>query len=451
MNAPQRTALEAAPALALRVLLVVTEGPHQGRTFTFDRHDTFVVGRAPEVHFSLPEKDPYFSRVHFLVEVNPSACRLLDLNSRNGTLVNGRRVQSADLRDGDEIRGGTTALRVRLLTAGGPGETLGLPAAPASVVPVTASSYVPSAEVATLPPRATPAGPAVPGYRIMRELGQGGMGIVYEAVREADGTTVALKTVLPAARPTPAALQRFLREADILRQLEHPHIVAFHDLGEVDGLRYFAMEFVDGVDAGQLLDREGPLPIGRAVRLTCQLLEALAYAHGRGFVHRDVKPGNLLVAGAGGAGERLRLADFGLARTYQVSQLSGLTISECPGGTPRYMPPEQVLDFRSAKPPADQYAAAAALYNLLTNDFVHGRDDSVHEMYKKILTADPVPLRSRRPDVPAELAAAVHKALARKPEDLFPDVPRFGNGWCRSRCVDANLAWVCDPGRWSVQ
>src|SRR4051812_15087403 len=103
--------------------LVVTAGPHAGRTFAFDRHDTFLVGRAPEAHFSLPD-DPYFSRMHLLVEVNPPLCRLTDLQSRNGTLVNGQKAQAADLKHGDEIRAGQTVLRVVQATGSAGAATL---------------------------------------------------------------------------------------------------------------------------------------------------------------------------------------------------------------------------------------------------------------------------------------------------------------------------------------
>src|SRR5262245_52005075 len=115
----------------MRLTLTITDGPHRGRTFSFEGHDTFLVGRSPEAHFRLPEGDPYFSRVHFLVEVNPPLCRLVDMNSRNGTQVNGKGTLVADLHDGDEIRAGHTTLRVSFdqAAAGAVPRTLTLPEA----------------------------------------------------------------------------------------------------------------------------------------------------------------------------------------------------------------------------------------------------------------------------------------------------------------------------------
>jgi serine/threonine-protein kinase len=403
----------------MHVALTVTEGPYQGRVFTFRDHDTFLVGRSPEAHFALPERDPYFSRVHFLIEVNPPLCRLADLGSRNGTFVNGRRVASADLRDGDHIRAGTTTLRVALVL-----ETPGLPATVAQPAPAPAPPTAGPAETPfLLPPASTvpPAFPAVPGYHVERVLGQGGMGVVYLARREDDGSPAAVKMIRPAVQEAGPVVARFLREADILRGLRHPHIVAFREAGESGGLLYFVMEYVPGKSAAELVQQEGPLPVGRAVALTCQLLEALAHAHGQGFVHRDIKPGNVLVAPEAGR-EAAKLADFGLARAYQASPLSGLTMTGASGGTPAFMPPEQVLDFRSVRPAADQYAAAATLYHLLTARPLYDGVTKAVDLFVRILQADPVPLRQRRPDLPEALAAAVRRALARKPEERFPDV-----------------------------
>src|SRR5262249_32726719 len=127
-NRPART--EGAP---MPVLLTVTAGPHAGRTFPFDHHDVFLVGRSPDAHLSLPD-DPYFSRAHLLIEVNPPLCRLTDLGSRNGTLVNGRRAETVELKDGDEVRCGQTAFRVTVVADGG-GKTL---SCPPSATPATA-------------------------------------------------------------------------------------------------------------------------------------------------------------------------------------------------------------------------------------------------------------------------------------------------------------------------
>jgi serine/threonine-protein kinase len=261
----------------------------------------------------------------------------------------------------------------------------------------------------------------VPGHLVVRELGQGGMGVVSLAVRAADGQPVAVKTIIPAVAGSAAQVERFLREAGILRELNHPNIVAFRDLGEAGGVFYFTMDYVRGCDAAGLLKRQGPLAVGRAVGLVCQALDGLAYAHARRFVHRDVKPSNLLVAEEGGH-EVVKLADFGLARVYQASELSGLTMMGQIGGTVAFMPPEQVTDYRQARPPADQYSAAASLYNLLTGAFVHDPAADLNGQLLKILEEDPVPIRSRRPDVPRGLAEVIHRALAREPGDRWPDV-----------------------------
>jgi serine/threonine-protein kinase len=248
------------------------------------------------------------------------------------------------------------------------------------------------------------------------------MGVVYLALRKADGNPVALKTITPATGGTQPEIDRFLREARILSQLDHPHIIAFRDMGHANGRLYFAMDYVRGTDAAQLLKKHGgPLPIGRAVGLVCQLLDALAYAHARGFVHRDLKPANLLVTKSEGR-ELAKLVDFGLARVYQASRLSGLTLKGELGGTPAFLAPEQITKFREAKPPADQYAAGATLYNLLTNQFIYDLPPRVPEQIAAILQKKPVPIQKRRPDIPKELADIVHRSLAREPKARFPDV-----------------------------
>jgi serine/threonine-protein kinase len=398
------------PAIVLRVV----KGPHAGRMFRFTDHDTFLVGRSNQAHFNLGPDDRYFSRAHFLIEANPPQARLMDMGSHNGTFLNGQRVTAAvALVEGDRIKAGHTVLAVSL-----PGALTQAAPAPLPPLPPTAL-WLPA-------PVPEPSEPQqmVPGYRIVRELGRGGMGVVHQAIREVDGATVALKTIIPALACTPDLVERFLREARILEALDHPHIVAFREMGEANGLLYFAMDYVKGTDAAGLLREDGPLDVDRAVDLVAQVLQALDYAHAKRFVHRDIKPANILVARRDGQ-EHVCLADFGLARVYQASQLSGLTVTGAVGGTPAFMAPEQVTSYRDARPAADQYAVAATLYNLLTGSFTHDFPASVHERLVQLLHEDPVPIQDRCADLPDALADVIHRALSRDPRRRYGDARTF--------------------------
>ncbi len=395
----------------MKVTLTVTDGPHAGREFAFAGRDSFLVGRSKDAHFQLSYDDPYFSRRHFVVEVNPPRCRLLDLKSRNGVSVNGSRASVCELRHGDEVRAGHTLFRVAV-SAPDPDSvpTLDLPAAPAPDATVAHS--------AAPPPEA--AGGGVPGYRLGVELGRGGMGVVYRAVREADGVPAAVKLITPSPGAGGRAVERFLREARILCQLRHPHVVRFLEAGEAGDKLLIAMELVAGTDAARLSAARGPLPVATAVRIVCQALAGLAHAHAAGYVHRDVKPHNVLLGGPKGA-RTAKVADFGLARAFEASRLSGLTLNGEVGGTPAFMAPEQVTHFRGVTPAADQYAAAATLYYLLAGRNAFDLPRDVGAALVMILTDPPVPLRDRRPELPAGLAAVVHKAMARDPADRYPD------------------------------
>ncbi len=436
----------------MQVTLRVMAGPHKGQVFTFVGHDTFLVGRSKRAHFRLPAKDRYFSRIHFLVEVNPPYCRLMDMGSRNGTFVNGQRVTKADLQAGDRVKAGRTILRVSIEggKAAAASELLP-PSPPKAKIPgrrparpinlAKQSCSVCAAPVSLAAPTATRdhgAGKAallcpaceekirkhpqpIAGYQIVHELGHGGLGIVYLALRTAEGTLVALKMIIPAVAPAQADIVRFRREASILYELDHPNIVAFQDMGESHGKLYFAMDYVRGTDAGRLLKNHGPMAIPRAVGLICQVLQALDYAHAKGFVHRDIKPSNILVTEEVGHDVAL-LADFGLARVYQASKLSGLTMLGDIGGTVPYMAPEQITDFRNVQPLADQYAAGATLYKLLTGYFIHDLPSRDEQLLLMILHEDPVPIESRRADIPVELASIIHRSLERDPAKRFADV-----------------------------
>ncbi|HYV36059.1 MAG TPA: FHA domain-containing serine/threonine-protein kinase [Gemmataceae bacterium] len=385
----------------MQICLTVIEGPHQGQAFPFGGHDTFVVGRSKHAHFRLPHKDKYFSRIHFLMEVNPPRCRVVDMGSRNGTYVNGKKILSADLKDGDLITAGRSVLRI-------------------AVVPEADDDTKPQVQ-----PRGgrslTAVAKPVQGYQTVMELGRGGMGVVYLANRESDNAVVALKVIVPAVAASPRELERFVQAAGVLRMLDHPSIVKCFDVGESNGRLFVAMEHVDGMDTAQIVKQKGPLPIRPAVEIMCEVLAALEFAHARRLVHRDIKPSNVLVAKAGG----VKVADFGLAKLYQASQLSGLTMTGNLGGSAGFMPPELITRYGEAKPAADQYAVAATLYYLLTGKTAHDVPRKTHLHFAKVLHDEPVPLRQRRPEVSEALAKLVHQGLARERVERFRNVKEF--------------------------
>lgn len=377
------------PTLTLEAIA----GPYAGRSYPIAGPTACTLGRGPEgVTLAFPG-DGGMSRLHFLIEYVPPLAGVVDLNSKNKTFVNGVKVRQCQLRDQDVIRAGHTQFRLRLPEAPHPaGErTHDLPASADSL-------------------------PSVPGFAILSLCGKGGMGVVYRACREPAGEVVAIKMVLPAVPIAPLLLGRFLRESKILQQLEHPNVIRYLDSGESAGMLYFVMEYVDGPSAADLVKLQGPMPEARVIDLGDQLLRALACAHRQGFVHRDVKPANVLLSRVDGR-EVLKLADFGLARQYQESALSGLTISGTAGGTPGFMAPEQVAEFRDAQPSADLYATAATLYHLLTGEHVYERAATMADRYRNILNREPLPLRSppEGPALPAKLGAVLCRALAREP------------------------------------
>jgi serine/threonine protein kinase len=248
------------------------------------------------------------------------------------------------------------------------------------------------------------------------------MGIVYKALHKATGRIDAVKIITPAVSGSENVIGRFLREVAILRRLKHPNIVEFREFGHDQGQLYLAMEYVSGTNVSSLRKRAGGrLPQFLAVEIACQTLAALAYAHDHGFIHRDIKPRNLLVTRRDGK-VCVKVADFGLARMYQDSPMSGLSFTGEIAGTSGYIPPEQVTNFRSTDPAADQYAMGATLYHMLSGSKIYDFPPNLARQLLMILQEEPVPIRNRHSAIPEALANAVHLALAREPADRYPNV-----------------------------
>jgi len=401
------------------VSLVVTAGPIRGQRFDFPGHDTFLFGRAPDCHARLAASDTSASRHHFLLEVNPPLARLRDLGSLNGTHVNGvrhggrrgtespeeaatRDRADVDLRDGDEIRVGATVIRVGV-SAPPARSDWGRPTLDAER----------EAEDAGVAPGST-VGP----YVIERLLGKGGMGAVYLARRPGGEPSppVALKVMLPRMVVDEEAQEIFIREIEVTRAIRHPNIVGLLDFGRHQGRFYFALEYCAGGSAEQLRRRHGGrVPLPSTLHIAVGALDGLAAAHEAGFVHRDIKPDNVLL-GEGGAA---RLADFGLAKSFQQAGLSGMTATGTVGGTFQFMPREQLTSYRLARPTTDVWSVAATIYYLLTGQYA--RDFAAHsDPLAVILRGGVVPLRQRDPSVPEDLAAVVDRALDDEPSRRFP-------------------------------
>jgi len=249
-------------------------------------------------------------------------------------------------------------------------------------------------------------------YRIKRELGQGGMATVYLADDVRHGRSVALKVLRPEIAAA-VGRERFLAEIKTTAGLQHPHILPLHDSGDVDGLLFYVMPYVEGESLRDRLDREGQLPVDDAVRLSVTLAQALDYAHRRGIVHRDIKPANVLLHD----GEPV-VSDFGIALAVSGGSGQRLTETGLSLGTPRYMSPEQAAGDEQVGPATDIWAVGCVLYEMLAGEppFTGSTAQSV---LAKIITAEPQPVTARRKSVPAYVESVIRRALEKVPADRF--------------------------------
>ena len=393
----------------MQLKLAIVSGPHRGKEFCFDKHDTFLVGRAKEAHFQLSNDDLSLPRRHFLLEVNPPRCRLINLSGRNRTLLNGLKVESAELSNGDEIEASHTVFKVKVIGSDSEDDdTFNLLAVSKPFDPT--HEYKPALEIR--------------GYRIEGEIGRGSIGVVYRGIRKKDKRPFAIKTIAPAPGVSRKQIDRFLREAKTLTQFQHENIVAIHKVGEADGLVYLVMEFVDGQNLEQRIRERGPEDVITAVRILCQLLKGLVYAHGKGSVHRDIKPSNILIASKGE--KRIaKLANFGLARVIDSSRLCGLKMQGELSGAVAFSAPEQLTHYRHIHAAADQYSAAATLYKMMCDNYTHDFSKEIETQIAQIVMNDATPILDHRPEVTSRLAEVIHKALSRDPLQRYPDIVAF--------------------------
>jgi serine/threonine-protein kinase len=248
-------------------------------------------------------------------------------------------------------------------------------------------------------------------FRVERELGRGGGARVFLATDQA-GQQVALKVLHPELLVTVAA-ERFLREVRLAGKLDHPHIASVIDSGERDWVVYYTMAYIEGPTLRQALDRVRILPVADAAMVADQLLDALGHAHSHGIIHRDVKPENVIVSHG-----KVVLVDFGIARAILASANENLTRSGMALGTCTYMSPEQIRGERTIDHRSDIYSTGSLIFECLT-----GRPPFSHKIetmvLQKVLTEEPPPVQSLRPDTPASLARAIDRALRKEPAERW--------------------------------
>lgn len=281
-------------------------------------------------------------------------------------------------------------------------------------------------------------GSTLAGYRIESVLGRGGMGAVYLAEDPRLGRKVALKLPAPELADDPAFRERFLRESRLAASLDHQHIVPVYEAGEEHGQLYIAMRYVEGEDLGSHLDREGALPPERAVSILEKVASALDAAHHKGLVHRDVKPGNVLLS----APDQVYLSDFGL--TKRTGSGSVLTRTGQVVGTLDYLAPEQI-EGKEVDGRADQYSLACLVYHCLTGEvpFQKGTDASLLYAHLK----DPPPkVTARRPDFPEAVDAVIARGMAKRPQDRHPSCGELAAA-LRTAVAPAALERAPPPGR----
>ena len=268
------------------------------------------------------------------------------------------------------------------------------------------------------------AGSQIAGYRLEEQVGQGGMAVVFRARDEHLGRVVALKILAPALAADEAFRQRFVRESRAAAAVDDPHIVPVFEAGEASGVLFIAMRFVPGGDVRTVMHHEGPLGPARVAAIISQVASALDAAHRAGLVHRDVKPGNMLVDAQPGRPDHVYLSDFGLSKGAMSTSV-GLTGAGQFLGTVDYISPEQI-EGKPVDGRADEYALACATFEMLTGAPPFRRDEAMAVMYAQL--SEPPPLvTSQRPDLPPAADQVFARALAKAPAERYASCREFAD------------------------
>lgn len=407
----------------MAVRIEILEGPMQGKVVELTRPGSYTVGRSADCDCPLREDD-FVSRQHFELIVYPDRCGLRDLGSRNGVVVNDVRYfaspelthaerekkpsQKLRLNSGDRIQVGHSLLRVTLLSADGE--------------PTPGPEEVAMNTVAISDPMRVP---DIPGYVIHGHLGKGFFSQTYLATEVDGGCRVALRlTPQSGDGALDQRLLRLFRDAEISARLRHENIASWKKAGSLGRLGLRQLPFWPFGTLGDLFSEEkGKLDMDRAVGLVTQSLDGLVFLHGRGIVHRDLRPANLLLEPRE-AGYVVRITGLGLARVLGGGEEWAVIDEDVPPSALAFRAKELIRSFNDAEAPADVFAMGATLYFLLTGRSPYALRRT-EDPVKEILAAPIVPVQRRNSGVPSDLAEVVDRAVQEVPANRFETARAF--------------------------
>jgi serine/threonine-protein kinase len=283
-------------------------------------------------------------------------------------------------------------------------------------------------------------GTAFGNYTVVRLLGSGGMGSVYEARHRGLDKRVALKTLHRGVADSPDAVERFLREGRIAASIHHPHVVDVSDVGSQDGVPYLVMEFLEGESLEALLEREGALSLERTVDILLPVCAAMATAHDAGVVHRDLKPANIFLAQTADRGLHPKVVDFGISKPTEGQDMRSLTNTSALMGTPSYMSPEQLRGSKHVDARADQYSLGVTLYECLTGRLPF-EGETLFVLFQRIGAGEYPSPRVSLPDLPTAVDQAIERAMKTDAAQRHPDVRALGRELLPFASSTARAVW----------
>ncbi len=441
------------------ISLICLAGPLKGQVFRLNKGGpVFLFGRYSKATCSLAA-DPAASHLHFLIDTSDNRVRIIDLGSTNGLVINERHLggkQGAPftdfitLKSGDTILAGACLFRLSAVEEANTSEYRSDSA--------VSSSHSSSAVIASgNAPRPTGSAsrkvgssrtqhrltaiisqdtvqqrldgmdgesqpeeelPRVDGFTILELIGGGGKGVVYRAIKDDTGDSAAIKMMMFRSKSKrQRSIEMFRREIQITRQLHHPHIIRYLADGISGGAPFLALEYVEGGNLDTIIGDSpgGRMDLPAAVPLFIQLLEAVAYMHQHSLVHRDIKPKNVLLDLRRGGTYAIKLSDMGLSCRFTSASVSEFLPIISEGGTPAYMPPEQLTDLTRAIPQSDVFSSGATFYQMVTGRPLYDFTDK--DQNETIINGEITPIRELRPDLPFSITTVIDKALSYQPEN----------------------------------